>query len=30
MSFIAAALQETAEFPHPESLETFRANLDPA
>lgn len=29
MSLIAAALQETAEYPHPESLETFRAHLDP-
>ena len=27
---VEEALQETAEFPHPESLETFRANLDPA
>jgi len=29
MSWLAAALEETAEFPHPESLETFRSHIDP-
>jgi hypothetical protein len=30
MSLLTYALLETAEFPHPDSLETFRAHLDPA
>lgn len=29
MSWLATALEETAEYPHPESLEAFRAHIEP-
>ncbi len=29
MSWLDAALHETAEYPHPETLDTFRASIDP-
>ncbi len=30
MSWLASALEETAEYPHPESLDRFRKSIDPA